>query len=363
MVAVDPKFAASVSSTGGGVTGDLLEFVRQFDEIADLDPAERRLALRSIVVRCAGEENPGPMIAELANSIDGYGPLSHVMADSSVTDVLINGPREVWVERNGRLDRTAIGWPDGRSLIEFVTRLLGLSGARIDASQPFADARMSDGSRVHAVLPPIAPQGPLVSIRKWPTERFTLAELMQRSMFDDETKDLLLDAVVRRRTVVVGGATATGKTTLVNALLGEVPRHERVVLVEETPELSPVCAHFVSLVARPPNIEGRGEVDMLALVRTALRMRPDRIVVGEVRGGEAMAALGAMSTGHAGSMLTVHASSAADAIDRLVTLALQARSGDTEDGIRRMTERAVDLIVHIERRGGRRRIAEVIEMR
>jgi pilus assembly protein CpaF len=277
--------------------------------------------------------------------------------------VFVNGPHEVWVERNGRLDRTPISWPDAGALRNFVEHMLGCAGARIDASQPTADAKLPDGSRVHAVLPPIAPNGPLVSIRKWPADRFTLADLVERSMFDDNTKDLFVDAVVRRRSIVVGGATATGKTTLINALLGEVPRHERVVLVEETPELSPRCAHSVSLVARPPNVEGRGEVETLALVRTALRMRPDRIVVGEVRGGEAMAALGAMSTGHAGSMLTVHSASATDTVDRLVTLALQARSGDTEAAIRRMTERAVDLIVHLERRGERRAIAEVVEMR
>jgi len=345
------------------VTGDLLDFVRQFDEIADLDPAERRLALRSIVAGRAPRQDAGPLITELANTIDGFGPLTDVLADESITDVLVNGPHEVWVERDGRLERAPISWPDAISLREFVERMLGRAGARIDASQPAADARLSDGSRVHAVLPPVAPRGPLVSIRKWPTERFDLTGLMQRAMFDGETKDLLIDAVDRRRSIVVGGATATGKTTLVNALLGEVHQHERVVLVEETPELSPVCAHCVSLIARPPNIEGRGEVDALALVRTALRMRPDRIVVGEVRGGEAMAALGAMSTGHAGSMLTVHASSPADAIDRLVTLALQARSGDTEAAIRRTIERGIDLIVHLERRGPLRRITEVVEMR
>jgi pilus assembly protein CpaF len=344
------------------VTEDLLEFVRDFDEIADLDPAERRLALRSLVLRRAGDADAKALIAEIANSIDGYGPLSELMDDARVTDVLINGPREVWVERNGRLDRTPISWPDADALRRFVDRMLGTAGARLDASQPTADARLSDGSRVHAVLPPIAPRGPLVSIRKWPKDRYSLTDLVERSMFDDTTKSVLLDAVGQRRTIVVGGATATGKTTLVNALLGEVPSYERVVLVEETPELVPVCSHSVSLVARPPNIEGRGEVDALALVRTALRMRPDRIVVGEVRGREAMAALGAMSTGHTGSMLTVHSSSAADAIDRLVTLALQARSGDTEEAIRRMTERAVDLIVHLERRGQQRTVAEVVEM-
>ena len=344
------------------MTENLLDFVRQYDEIAELDPAERRLALRSIVVRSNGSANPGRLIAELANSIDGFGPLSEVMADRSVTDVLINGPREVWVERNGRLEQTSISWPDAASLRGFVDRILGCSGARIDASQPTADAVLPDGSRVHAVLPPIAPEGPLVSIRKWPADRFTLDDLMERSMFDEDTKALLVDAVVARRTIVVGGATATGKTTLINALLGEVPPHERVVLVEETPELLPACIHFVCLVARPPNIEGRGEIDSLSLVRTALRMRPDRIVVGEVRGGEAMAALGAMSTGHAGSMLTVHSKSADDAIDRLVTLALQARSGDSESAIRHMTDRAVDLIVHLERRGDRRAVSEVVEM-
>jgi len=344
------------------MTGELLEFVRQFDEIADLDPAERRLALRSLVVRRAHKEEPAPLIAELANAIDGFGPLSEAMADPTVTDVLINGPSEVWVERDGRLDRASISWPDAGALSGFVEHMFGYAGARIDAAHPMADAQLRDGSRIHAVLPPVAPNGPLVSIRKWPRERFSLEDLMERSTFDEGTKSLLSDAVLRRRTIVVGGATSTGKTTLVNALLGEIPPHERVVVVEETSELSPVCAHSVSLVVRRPNIEGKGEVDALALVRTALRMRPDRIVVGEVRGGEAMAALGAMSTGHAGSMLTVHSTSASDAVDRLVTLALQARSGDTEAAIRRMIERAVDLIVHLERREEQRRVVEVVEM-
>ena len=345
------------------MTGNLLEFVRQFDEIAELDPAQRRLALRSLIVRRDASADPGPLIAELADSIDGFGTLMDVMTDANVTDVLINGPGEVWVERNGRLDRTSISWPDPETLRAFIERLLGGAGVRIDAGQPMADARLRDGSRIHAVLPPIAPHGPLVSIRKWPAERFSLTDLMELGMFDESTSSLLVDAVIGRRTIAVGGATATGKTTLVNALLGEVQPHERVVVVEETPELAPACAHYVSLLARPPNIEGRGEIDALALVRTALRMRPDRIVVGEVRGGEAMAALGAMSTGHAGSMLTVHSSSAADSIDRLVTLALQAGSGDSEAAIRHMTERAIDLLVHLERRGEQRTVAEVVEMK
>lgn len=344
------------------MTDDLLELVRDCDEIADLDPAARRLALRSLVVRRAEPARAGALIAELADSIDGFGPLSGLMADEAVTDVLINGPAEVWVERNGRLDRAPVGWSDATSLRAFVDRLLSIGGARLDASRPTADARLPDGSRIHAVLPPIAPRGPVVSIRKWPRERLSMADLSARSMFDEATRTLLVEAVAQKRSIVVGGATATGKTTLINALLGLVPETERVVLIEETPELAPDCAHAVSLLTRAPNVEGRGEVDALTLVRTALRMRPDRIVVGEVRGREAMAALGAMSTGHAGSMLSVHSSSASDALDRLVSLALEARSGATEASVRRSAERAIDLVVHLERRGERRTVAEVFVM-
>jgi len=344
------------------MSGEMLELVRDYDEIADLDPAARRLALRALVVRRAGVTDAQALIADLANAIDGFGPLTKVMAQKDVTDVLINGPHEVWIERAGRLERTPITWPDEGALRAFVDRLLAGTGARVDASRPTADGRLEDGSRIHVVLPPVAPSGPLISIRKWPVDRFSLADLVDRSMLDEATQSRLVDAVRARRTIVVGGATASGKTTLVNALLGEVPSHERVVLVEETPELAPACAHWVSLVARPSNIEGIGEVDALTLVRTALRMRPDRIVVGEVRGREAMAALGAMSTGHAGSMLTVHASSPDDAVDRLVTLALQARSGDTESSLRRMVERAVDLVVHLERSLACRSVVEVVEM-
>jgi pilus assembly protein CpaF len=342
------------------VTEDLLRLVLEHDEIADLDPAQRRLALRSLVLRRRAGGDARSMIGTLADSIDGFGPLSEVMADCSVTDVMINGPREVWVERDGHTEPAKISWPDDASLTAFVDRLLGRAGARVDMSQPIADARLVDGSRIHVVVPPIAPEGPLVSIRKWPDRRFTLEDLAARAMFDRDTMTELRSAVVARKSILVSGATATGKTTLLNALLGAVPREERIVVVEEARELAPECEHWVSLMTRSANLEGRGEIDMLLLVRTALRMRPDRLVIGEVRGREALAALGALSTGHAGSMMTVHAMSASDALSRLVSLALQAASGDSEATLRTMAERAVDVVVHLERRAGARRVVDVL---
>ena len=333
------------------LTQTLLDRVLANDWLATLDPAGRRLALRELL---APEERARPdaldAVARVADRIDGYGPLADVMSRPGVTDVLVNGPHEVWAEQDGNLVPEPVEWADADALREFVDRLLARAGRAVDASTPVADARLPDGSRIHVVLPPIAPRGPLVSIRRFPSNRFTLDDLASMGMLARAQADELAALVHARRTIVVSGATGSGKTTLLNALLGIVGRDERVVTIEETPELGPFSSHVVSLAARPPNVERAGAVDLHALVRASLRMRPDRIVVGEVRGREAEAALAAMATGHEGSMLTVHARSAAEAPGRLASLA------GTEPEV---VSRAVGAFVHLVRDDGRRRVQEI----
>jgi pilus assembly protein CpaF len=340
----------------------LLARVLDHDELAELDAAERRLALRRLVAETTHAAHVSMTVAQLADIIDGFGPLAAPMRDECVTDVLVNGPHEVWIEREGRLVQTDISWQDADELHAFAERLLGDVGVRVDASVPVADARLSDGSRINVVLPPIAPGGPLLSIRRWPQLRYSLEDLSERGMLDADQARALRDRVRARQTIVIGGATGTGKTTLMNALLACIDSAERIVVIEETPELRPPSPHSVSLLARPPNIEGRGGVDLDVLVRTSLRMRPDRIVVGEVRGPEALTALAAMSTGHEGSMVTLHAQSALDALDRMVTLALQASSGASEASLVRRVRAAFDLVVHLDRRDGRRVVADIREV-
>jgi pilus assembly protein CpaF len=340
----------------------ILEAVLDHDRIADLDPAQRRLALRSIVARDAPTEFP-EVLPRIADWVDGLGPLGDLIRDRDVTDILINGFEEVWMERAGRLERTAVTFVDDDDLRAFIDRLFGDSGARVDATRPVADTSLPDGSRIHVVLPPIAVRGPLVSIRRFPRSGWSLEELAVAGAMSSERAALFVDAVKRRRTVAITGGTGTGKTTLLNALLAHVDASERVVVIEETRELSPACPHVVSLAARGPNLEGTGAVDLGTLVRAALRMRPDRIIVGEVRGPEALAALGAMATGHEGSMVTLHARSAADAVERMVTLALQAGSGATEQSLRRQIGHAFDMAIHLERSGSSRRVAEVVDFR
>jgi pilus assembly protein CpaF len=263
------------------------------------------------------------------------------------------------LKRCGRLAFEGALFEDADELVALAARMLGDAGARADASHPIADARLADGGRLHVVLPPIAPAGPLLSIRRFPHRAFTLTDLRLQGMLSEEDAVTLTTAVQERLTLAISGGTGTGKTTLLNALLGYVGDEERVVLIEETPELQPLCKHSVSLVARSANTEGMGEIDLATLVRAALRMRPDRIVVGEVRGAEALAALTAMSTGHAGSLVTIHARSGQDAMARMVSLALGARTGASEASLDEAVKAAVDVSVHLERVGGVRRVSAI----
>jgi pilus assembly protein CpaF len=321
------------------------------DWLAALDPAQRRLAVRELLApEERAQEHAAVAIAEVADHIDGYGPLTDVMARPGVTDVLVNGPHEVWVEQDGALTDAGMAWADAEALRDFVDRMLARAGASIDPARPIADARLPDGSRIHVVLPPVAPAGPLVSIRRFPSLRFTLDDLREAGMLTRDQAGQLGELVRGRMGIAISGSTGSGKTTLLNALLALVGPQERVVTIEETPELGPFTSHVVSLVTRPANVEGKGAVDLDALVRASLRMRPDRIVVGEVRGAEASAALAAMATGHEGSMITIHARSAAEAPERLATLA-----GATQERVRR----ALGAFVHLRRSGGVRRVEEI----
>ena len=340
---------------------ELYELVLEHDHLAELDPAQRRLELRELMAGEVPEDELGSFIAQLADAIDGFGPLSALMRDPLVTDVLVNGAEPAWVERGGVMEVTDVAFTTAGELSALIDRLLSAPGARVDSSRPMAEARLRDGSRIHVVVPPVAPKGPLVSIRKFPPTRFGLSDLVDEGMLSPATATLLETLVRDRRSIAISGATGTGKTTLLNALLGAVPETERVVLVEETPELRPACAHSISLIARPPNIENTGEVTLAALVRAALRMRPDRIVVGEVRGEEALAALSAMSTGHGGSMVTVHARGPDDALERLVTLALQAGSGASEAALQHQVTRALDVVVQLRRDARGRRVVTAVE--
>ena len=338
----------------------LLEaIIAERDDVADLDPAERRLALRSVVIDAVGEKLAPSLLTELADSIDGFGPIAALMRDDAVTDVWVNGPFDVWVERAGRTERSAAEWSSEADLRAFIDRWLGEAGVHADASYPIADGCLPDGSRVHVVLPPVAPNGPLISIRRWPRRRYLLDDLVRLGTLDGGRAEELRAAVAERKSIAVSGGTGAGKTTLLNALLPLVGDNERIVLIEELKELRPDRVHVVSLVARPPNVEGKGTIGLGTLVRAALRMRPDRIVVGEVRGPEALDALAAMSTGHEGSMITLHARSAADAIERMITLAMSSPAAPGEEMLRRRVVDALDLVVHLERVPGGRVVAEV----
>ena len=326
------------------------------ERLAELDAPARRVALREV----PGAASDAPAIAD---HIDGLGPLTELMTEPDVTDVLVNGPRDVWVERAGRLERADVAFDDAAQIEDLLHHVFARAGGRIDAARPVADVRLPDGSRLHAVLPPIAPAGPVLSIRRVAARVLRLDDLVALHTLDDEEAARMKTAVTERRTLLVSGATGVGKTTLVNALLAEVPPVERIVSIEETPELRPPHPHHVSLLTRPDSQEGVGRVEPSELLRAALRMRPDRIVVGEARGDEALVAIRAFATGHPGSMLTLHARDGRHALSRLCHLALGSPDAPSERTIEADIDEAIDVVVHVERTPRGRRVAEVIERR
>lgn len=330
--------------------------------------AHRVEAVRGAVARAVRDEGvllpPGELTAlvrELVDALAGLGPVEALLRDPRVTDVMLNGPGETWVERGGRLERVEAVFADAEALREAVCRVIGPLGLRLDRARPWVDARLPDGSRLHAVLPPLAPEGPLVTIRRFASVRWRWEDLLAEGALTDEAAGILRAAVRDRRAVVCCGRTGAGKTTLLGLLLGEVGADERVVVIEEAAELQPACPHAVRMEALPPNVDGAGEVTLRELVRQALRMRPDRIVVGEVRGAEVLDVLQALATGHEGCMTTVHARSAADALVRLEGMALLA--GLPLDAARAQLAATLDLVVVLSRDpSGRRRLTEIAEV-
>ncbi|HEX5250402.1 MAG TPA: CpaF family protein [Gaiellales bacterium] len=297
------------------------------------------------------------LVAGIVDDTVGLGPLDPLLRDRGVTEVIANGPGRVYAERSGRLVRESVAFRDEEHLRQVIDRVVSSVGRRVDESSPMVDARLPDGSRVNAVLPPIALDGPLLTIRKFARAPFRVDDLVAAGSLTPGQADLLERCVRGRLNVVVSGGTGTGKTTLLNALAGFIDPAERIVTVEDAAELRLPQPHVARLESRPPNVEGRGEVTLRALVRNALRMRPDRIVVGEVRGGEALDMLQAMNTGHDGSLTTVHASSPGDAVRRIETMALMAGLDLPHVAVREQVVSAVDVIVHLVRDGdGSRRV-------
>jgi pilus assembly protein CpaF len=293
----------------------------------------------------------------------GLGPLEPLLSDPAVDEVMVNGPGDVYVERRGRLERTVARFDGDAELLHAIERILAPLGRRVDEASPLCDARLPDGSRVHVVIPPLSLSGPCLTIRRFRREGFSLRDLVANGTLPAEAADLLALCVAARASVLVSGGTGSGKTTTLNALSGAIPGEERIVTIEDAAELRLRQRHVVRLEARPANLEGRGEVTIRQLVRNALRMRPDRIVVGEVRGAEALDMLQALNTGHEGSLTTVHANSPEDALRRVETLALMAGVGLPHAAVREQVASALEVIVHqAHRPDGSRAVERVTEV-
>lgn len=301
--------------------------------------------------------DPLPMLQALEDEVSGAGPLGCLLRDPAVTDVLVNAPDEVWVDRGAGLERAPVSFAGDAAVVALVRRLAARVGRRFDAAQPWVDARLPDGTRLHAVLAPPATRATAVSIRTLRRQHLTLPDLFRSGSVSAALAEWLRAAVAARLAVVVSGGTGTGKTTLLGCLLGLVPEGERLVLVEDAAELRPNAPHVVSLEARPPNVEGAGAVTLRDLVRQAMRMRPDRLVVGEVRGAEVVDMLAALNTGHDGGMTTLHANTAADVVPRLAALAGPA--GLSGAALAAQVDAALDVAVHLVRTSAGRRVAEL----
>ena len=343
---VDRRRAQAAS--GSGEMGPLSEAVRELvDQDAAILEGPTRDRLCELILREAV----------------GLGPLEELLADESVEEVMVNGHGRVYVERAGRIERTEVSFPSEQALRDAIERILTPLGRRVDELSPIVDARLEDGSRVHVVIPPLAVDGPSMSIRRFSAARPGPRELVELGTITEELHDQLAAAVAARRSVLVSGGTGSGKTTLLNALSAFIDPAERVITIEDAAELRLRQPHVVRLESRPANVEGRGRVTIRDLLRGALRMRPDRIVIGEVRGGEALDLLMALNTGHEGALSTVHANSPEDALRRLETLALMAGVGLPHEAIREQLGRGLDLIIHLARLSdGSRRVAEVAEV-
>ncbi|GAA2241461.1 CpaF family protein [Streptomyces amakusaensis] len=335
-------------------------------EMSALAAAERRARLERVLGHIISREGPvlssverSQLIRRVVDEALGLGILEPLLEDASISEIMVNGPEQVYVERGGRLEMLPLRFSSAEQLMQTIERIVSTVNRRVDEANPMVDARLPSGERVNVIIPPLSLSGPILTIRRFP-RAFTLQEMIAIGSLDEQMT-LLLSGLVRAKfNVIVSGATGTGKTTLLNSLSGLIPENERIVTIEDSAELRLQQSHVITLESRPPNVEGKGRVTIRDLVRNSLRMRPDRIIVGEVRGGETLDMLQAMSTGHDGSLATVHANSAEDALMRLQTLASMAEVEIPFIAIRDQINSAVDVIVQLTRHAdGSRRVTEI----
>jgi pilus assembly protein CpaF len=303
------------------------------------------------------------IVREITDDILGYGPLEPLLRDDSITEVMVNAHDRIYVERNGKIERSSITFVDNAHLLRIIDKIVSQVGRRVDEASPMVDARLPDGSRVNAIIPPLALRGPSLTIRKFSRDPYTMNDLITFGSLTPKAAQFLASCVRGKLNVLISGGTGTGKTTTLNAMSAFVPGDERIVTIEDAAELQLQQEHVITLESRPPNIEGKGEVRIRELVRNALRMRPDRIIVGEVRGAETLDMLQAMNTGHEGSLTTIHANAPRDALSRLETLVMTAGVELPHRAIREQIASAFDLLVQISRLvDGSRRITHVSEV-
>ncbi|MBI3949407.1 MAG: CpaF family protein [Acidobacteria bacterium] len=321
---------------------------------------EDLLADESIPLNIAERER---IVTEVGDEIFGLGPLEPLLQDPTISDILVNGHGQVYIERHGMLEQTDIIFKDDEHLMQIIDRIVSRVGRRIDEYSPMVDARLPDGSRVNAIIPPLAIDGPVLSIRRFGTIRISMDELVRLETATPAMAFLLEGCVKARLNMIISGGTGAGKTTLLNVLSSYIPERERIVTIEDSAELQLQQRHVVRLETRPPNIESKGEVTQRGLVRNALRMRPDRIVVGEVRGSEAIDMLQAMNTGHDGSLTTIHANSPRDALSRLETMISMAGLNLSDKAMRMQVASAINLVIHVTRLSdGTRKIMSISEI-
>jgi pilus assembly protein CpaF len=372
---------SSPSIVGGGAGNKSFEDLKRhihgklvekldFTRVKDLASDALRKDIRRVIEHLCDTENPllnrmerERLIDEILDETLGFGPLEALLKDPTISDIMINGPFNIFVERRGRIEKSDVKFRDNEHLLQIIDRIVSKVGRRVDETSPMVDARLPDGSRVNAIIPPLALDGPTVSIRRFGSNPLKLEDLLNYKAFTPEMAMLMEAAIKARLNVVISGGTGCGKTTLLNTLSSFIPNDERVITIEDAAELQLQQEHVVRLETRPPNIEGKGAILTRDLVRNALRMRPERIIIGECRGPETLDMLQAMNTGHAGSMTTLHANNPRDALSRMETMIMMGGFEMPVKAMRQQMASAIDMIIQANRlQGGPRKITSITEV-
>ncbi|MCH9653631.1 MAG: CpaF family protein [Planctomycetes bacterium] len=351
------------------IHGKLVEKL-DLTRVGDLEGDSLRREIRLVIEHLCDTENPllnrserERLIEEILDETFGFGPLELLLKDQSIADIMINGPKHVFVEKDGRIERSNVVFRDNQHLLQILDRIVSKVGRRVDETSPLVDARLPDGSRLNAVIPPLALDGPSLTIRKFGSNPLGLEDLLRFGAFTPEIAMLLEGAIKARVNTIISGGTGSGKTTLLNTLSSFIQTDHRVITIEDAAELQLQQEHILRLETRPPNIEGRGQVTATDLVKNALRMRPDRIIIGECRGAESLDMLQAMNTGHEGSLTTIHANSPRDAVSRLETMITMGGVELPLKALRQQFASAVDLIIQVNRlQGGPRKVTHITEV-